>query len=173
MGLSLNLIGVCYAMYATVYVAGCLLFGQFMSEQGNLSKIMKIAVFFLSISIAMTGPPSSIPVRLSIVIPALAATGAACGPLVIPAFPHLLTAVEGLGFTVDDTLKDNLGSLSQAALSVGETLGYFAIGAGVQSMGYRNTVTTVGVVGVVYLAAFTGLYRERKSKVLIEDQGGE
>lgn len=165
LGLSLEMIGLCYALLAAVYVVGSLICGQVISPR-NLSKTMKIALVFLSISIAMTGPPYSIPALLPIVISAMALTGAGCGPLVIPAFPHLLSAVEGAGLAVDDTLKDSLGSLSQAALSVGEILGYWAVGGGVQWIGYGNTVTVVGAVGLIYLAVFAGLYRERKKGIM-------
>lgn len=165
LGLSLEMIGLCYALLATVYVIGSLVCGQVISSR-NLAKTMKMAVVFLSISMAMTGPPYSVPPLLPIVISAIALTGAGCGPLVIPAFPHLLCAVEGAGLSVDDTLKDSLGSLSQAALSVGEILGYWAVGGGVQLIGYENTVTVVGAVGLVYLAVFASLYRERKKGIV-------
>jgi predicted MFS family arabinose efflux permease len=164
-GLSLEMIGLCYALLAVVYVLGSLLFGQVISPR-NLSKTMKIAVVFLAVSIAMTGPPYSIPTLLPIIITGMGATGAACGPLVIPAFPHLLCAVEGLGMSVDDTMKDSLGTLSQAALSVGEILGYWAVGGGVDWIGYGNTVTVIGVVGLAYFVLFAGLYRERKKGIV-------
>jgi MFS family permease len=158
LGLSIEEVGLAFATDPAVYTVCCYVYGKVLKTM-NMRRVIQVGILLGVLSSLLMGPPYPLPASGVSVVLGMTVMGAAIASTYVPALPHMIAAAESLGFYVDDRLNDALSSVASGSFSLGEMLGPVLGGIALHYMDFRNLVTLMGGVGLIYLLFHFLLYR--------------
>lgn len=157
LGLSIEEVGLAFATDPAVYTVCCYVYGKILKTM-NMRRVIQVGILLGVLSSLLMGPPYPLPASGVSVVLGMTVMGAAIASTYVPALPHMIAAAESLGFYVDDRLNDALSSVASGSFSLGEMLGPVLGGIALHYMDFRNLVTLMGGVGLIYLMLHFLLY---------------
>lgn len=158
LGLSIEEVGLAFATDPAVYTVCCYVYGKMLRTM-NLRRVIQAGLLLGALSSLLMGPPYPLPASGISVVLGMTVMGAAIASTYVPALPHMIAAAESLGFFVDDRLNDALSSVASGSFSLGEMLGPILGGVALHYMDFRNLVTIMAGVGLVFFLFHFLLYR--------------
>lgn len=164
-GLSIEEVGLAFATDPAAYTVCCYVYGKLLKTM-NLRRVIQAGLLLGVLSSLLMGPPYPLPASGVSVVLGMTVMGTAIASVYVPALPHMIAAAEALGFYVDDRLNDALSSVATGSFSLGEMLGPVLGGVALHYMDFRNLVTTMAGVGLVFFVFHFLLYRRDVSLTL-------